>query len=68
MALVPLFVERSGDRYSDSATATKLCNTPVQHQISSRHRYAGMRRGASLHEKQGHEYRVIHTPAHRSQA
>eukprot|EP00959_Pyramimonas_sp_CCMP1952_P331856 6948975-Pyramimonas_sp.AAC.1 len=43
MALVLLFVERSGDRYSDSATVTKLCNTPVQHQIPSRHRYAGMR-------------------------
>eukprot|EP00959_Pyramimonas_sp_CCMP1952_P426919 8941174-Pyramimonas_sp.AAC.1 len=27
-----------------------------------------MRRGASLHEKRGHEYRVVHTPAHRSQA
>eukprot|EP00959_Pyramimonas_sp_CCMP1952_P095012 1986962-Pyramimonas_sp.AAC.1 len=27
-----------------------------------------MRRGASLHEKRGHEYKVIHAPAHRSQA
>eukprot|EP00959_Pyramimonas_sp_CCMP1952_P090621 1897035-Pyramimonas_sp.AAC.1 len=52
---------------SDCATVTKLCNLSAQHQVARKHRYAGLRRGALLHEKRVHQFRVFHTPAHRSQ-
>ena len=45
MAIVPIFVEYSGNRYSDCATVTKLCNKSWQHQCYHKHKYAGMRRG-----------------------
>ena len=68
MALLPMFQERGGTRYGDCMTVINMCNSSAAHQVSRKHRYAGLRRGAMMHDIEGHTASVCHTPAHRDRA
>ena len=50
VALLPMFQSNGGDRHSDCMNVVRICVASREYQVFHKHRYAGLRRGALLHE------------------
>eukprot|EP00959_Pyramimonas_sp_CCMP1952_P042134 881180-Pyramimonas_sp.AAC.1 len=67
MALPPMFQSNGGDRHADCMNVVRICMATRECQVFHTHRYAGLRRGALLHEEPPTPS-VHHAPAHRARA